>query len=246
VRQLVDEVWAEELEQARRAGRDLFNGELVRYLGHRIAAGRLEIEVGATDYAHFLATNIRNAGRAMEIGWDQFSCPMGTSTTLLTTDGWLLAGRRNDRVAIHRNTVHAFSGSFEANRKKSDGTFDVFANMRRELKEELGIDRDDIVEMTCLGLACDREVRQPELLFDTQVRLTRDEIASQIDPNSPDEEHAEIVGCRCEADAIVPFLESCGKIAPLTVGSYCLVAQRRSNCFNPFLDEDGLGEIEGV
>ena len=227
VRTLVAEIWSEEVERARREGRNLFNGPLVRYLRHRISDGCLEIDVGATDYAHFLATNVLNAHRAEEIGWDQFSCPMGTSTTLLTADGWLLVGRRNERVAIHRGAVHTFSGGLEAGHKLPDGTFDVFASMRRELQEELGIGRDDIIEMVCLGLICDRKVRQPELIFDTQVRLTRDEIAARIDPDSADEEHDEIVGCRCEPDAIMPFLESCGLTAPLTVGTFCLVGQHR-------------------
>jgi hypothetical protein len=227
VRALVDEVWSEQTDLARREGRSLFNGQLVRYLRHRVSDGCLKIAVGPTDYAHFLATNVLNACRADEIGWDQFSCPMGTSTTLLTADGWLLAGRRNERVAIHRNTVHTFSGGLEAKHKQADGAFDVFANMRRELAEELNIGHDDIVEMTCLALACDRQVRQPELIFDTEVSLTRDEIAARIDPTSPDEEHAEIVGCRCESDAILPFLQTCGKTAPLTVGTFCLVGQRR-------------------
>jgi hypothetical protein len=226
VKALVAEIWSEEVERARRQGRNLFNGQLVRYLRHRVLDGWLEIDVGPTDYAHFLGTNVLNAHRAEEIGWDQFSCPMGTSTTLLTADGWLLAGRRNERVAIHRGAVHTFSGGLEAGHKLTDGSFDVFSNMHRELQEELGLGGGDIVEMVCLGLICDRKVRQPELIFDTQVGLTREEIFARHDPESPNEEHAEIVGCRCEPDAIMQFLESCGLTAPLTLGTFCLVGRR--------------------
>lgn len=227
VRALVAGIWSEEVKRAHREGRNLFNGRLVRYLGHRVSDGCLQIDVGPTDYAHFLATNVLNAHRAEEIGWEQFSCPMGTSTTLLTADGWLMVGRRNDRVAIHRGAVHTFSGGLEAGHRLDDGTFDVFANMRRELQEELNITKSNIVEMVCLGLICDRKVRQPELIFDTQVDLSSDEIMCRLDPGSRDEEHAEIVGCPCECDAIMPFLKSCGRIAPLTVGTFYLVGQRR-------------------
>ncbi len=222
---LIAETWARQSEVSRVRGTTLFNGRLARYLRHRVDSGIVTIEVGPTDYAAFIGTNYLHHARADEFGWELFSNPVGTSATLITADGWLVFGRRNERVACLPGYVHNFGGGLEADEKRPDGTFDGFASIRRELDEELGLKAGDIEQLVCLGLIRDAQIRQPELIFDAQVRLTRADLASRI--GSDDHEHAAIAACRDEPNAILPFLGNTERIAPVTVGSICLHGRRR-------------------
>ena len=177
---LVDRTWAEALHEAERSGAVLFNGQLARYLRHRVQEEALYIEVGPTDYAQFMSTNYLNHARGDEFGWDLFSNPIGTTATLVTRDGWLLYGRRSKRVACHAGYVHTFGGGLEAGERNAAREFDVFGSVRRELAEELGLRAAEISSMVCLGLIRDATIRQPELIFDAHLTLTRAEVETRL------------------------------------------------------------------
>src|SRR5205823_2713337 len=113
---------------------------------------------------------------ADELGKDVLANPVGLSTTLQTVDGWLLLGRRNDSVAYYPNRVHPFAGALEPHDE-----LDIFDEMRRELREELDFGPNDILDMRCIGLVEDRELRQPELIFTTESTAGRSQIESRLD-----------------------------------------------------------------
>jgi 8-oxo-dGTP pyrophosphatase MutT (NUDIX family) len=219
---LVDRTWKAELEAARRDGRVLFNGQLVRLLRHRVRGGALELDVGPTDYREFMGTNYLNWRRLPEFGYEFFSNPIGTSAVLVTCDGWLVLGRRNDRVACHPGYIHSFGGGLEAGEKGPDGTFDAFAATARELKEELRIEAGDIAWMSCLGLIRDAAIRQPELIFDARLRLSRADLNGRLRVDDPDEEHIEILACMDEPCALVSFVRDSRKMAPVALGAILL------------------------
>lgn len=222
--ELVARTWAEQIRQ-RGEGASLFNGPLARVLRYRTFEGMLEVEVGPSDYANFLATNYLHPHLGPQIGWELFSNPLGTSATIRTADGWLVQGRRNERVACHPGYVHSFGGGIEPGERRADGTFDAFASIGRELREELGIDGAEIVEQVCLGMIRDARIRQPEMIFDVAVRLTRDELAGRI--AAGDEEHTRIESCRDEPGAIVAFIAGIDRIAPVAVGALLMHGRRQ-------------------
>jgi hypothetical protein len=221
---LVEVVWRRQLKASRRAGVHLFNGRLVRYLRHTQENGTLRVEVGATDYARFMGTNYLNWHRGDEFGWERFSNPLGTSANIITSDGWLVLGRRNEKVACHAGYVHSLGGSIEAAERRADGTFDAFASMRRELAEEAKIVNDEIEELICLGLIRDPHVRQPELIFNATVRMTREEVAGRI--QSADDEHVGVEACRDLPEAIETFIRTTPRVAAVAAGGLCLHGRR--------------------
>ncbi len=236
---LVDRTWAEALREAKRSGAMLFNGQLARYLRHRVQEEALYIEVGPTDYAQFMSTNYLNHARGDEFGWDLFSNPIGTTATLITTDGWLLYGRRSARVACHAGYVHTFGGGLEAGERNAAGEFDTFGSVRRELAEELGLQPKDITSITCLGLIRDATIRQPELIFDACLTLTRAEVEARLS-HDHEREHDAVAACRDEPDAIVPFITTADLIAPVAVGALC---QHGRRCFGEDWYEDAVERI---
>jgi 8-oxo-dGTP pyrophosphatase MutT (NUDIX family) len=223
---MVAAIWAEQLEIARQRKFRLYNGQMVRLLRHRLEDGRLIMEGGPSDFAHFMGTNYLGYQRGDEFGWESYSNPIGVSGLLRTSDGWILYGRRNDRVACHPGYVQAFGGSLEAHERQPDGSFDAFGCVLRELSEEAGVQPVDVAEIVCLGLIRDREIRQPELIFDVQIRQSREEMADRLREDDPEQEHAEIVVCRDAPEAIVPFIRAMGLMSPVAVGALFLHGQR--------------------
>lgn len=224
---LVAETWADQLETARQRGMLLYNGQLVRLLRQRLERGTLTLEVGPTDYANWMGTNYLHPHRGDEFGWDLYSNPIGISATVITSDGWLLFGRRSQRVACNPGDLHTFGGAIEVGEREDSGEFDAFASIRRELLEELRLTADDLTELICLGLIRDGRIRQPEILFDARIRQARAEMEGRIDPGHPHEEHDAVEACRDAPEAVIPFLRTVPRVAPIAVGALCLHGRRR-------------------
>ena len=146
---------------------------------------------------------------------------LGTSATVITRDGYLLYGRRSDNVAYHCGYLHTFGGTVDRSDRTPDGTYDLFAAIRRELREELSLADDEIGEVVCTGLACDHQIHQPELLFDVQMNVTRGELLTRFDDHA-DPEHVAIESCLDEPESIVPFVTSTRLIAPVAVAAMLL------------------------
>src|SRR6476619_7334639 len=98
-----------------------------------------------------------NPQLADRFGADVLANPVGLSTALETSDGFLLMGRRNERVAYYPGRLHPFAG------------------FRRELGEELSLDEPDVPLIRCTGIVEDVALRQPELIFRVECALTRKE-----------------------------------------------------------------------
>ena len=59
---------------------------------------------------------------------------LGISVALISRDQRLVMGRRNERVAYYPGRIHPFAGALEP-----ADELDIFAAVRRELQEELGL-----------------------------------------------------------------------------------------------------------
>lgn len=220
---LIEAEWLPRLADAHRDGRLLFNGELLRYVGHRVLDGRLfELTVGPTCYRDFVGTNLYNNRRVDEFGWAAFSNPVGTTATLLTADGRICYGRRSMQVAFHAGHVHTFGGALEPGDRDANGAIDVFDSVRRELLEEVGLCPDELESLTCVGLIRDTEILQPELLFEARVPLTTADLIERWTTAEARDEHHELIDLPNEPDAVVPFIRSCGEIAPVAIGALML------------------------
>ncbi|HKQ48886.1 MAG TPA: hypothetical protein VJZ71_12520 [Phycisphaerae bacterium] len=220
---LIAEEWGRQVALAKGTDRMLFNGELLRYVRHAIENGpagdRFHLTVGPTCFRDFVGTNLYNRHRLDEFGWHRFANPIGTTATLLTRDGRICYGRRSTRVVYHAGHVHTFGGSLEAGDRKADGTIDAFASVARELTEELGLRTDETRGLVCVGLIRDKEIHQPELLFEARLGFSADEVRSRWQTAEAKDEHDEIVTLDNQPEAIVPFIRSCRPIAPVAVGA---------------------------
>jgi hypothetical protein len=223
----IAEQWERQTALAREHDRLLFNGDLLRYVGHRISNGGascqlFELTVGPTCYRDFVGTNLFNHHRIDEFGHDRFANPVGTTATLMTADRRICYGRRSQRVSYHAGCVHTFGGALEASDRGDDEAIDAFVSVARELTEELAIAPDELHDFTCVGLIRDREIHQPELLFEARLPITADALRTRWQSADAKDEHVDIVTLADAPDAIVPFIKSCGLIAPVAVGALLL------------------------
>lgn len=165
-----------------RPGVQLFDGPVCRLESLRHEAGRVEVEVSRTSYRILVGTNFSHPEFLTTYGREVMANPVGVSAGLLTGDGWILMGRRNQSVAYYPSRVHPFAGSLEVTEP-----IDLFANVRRELHEELALTPAEISDITCLGIAEDPQLVHPESVFMATTTLDRAQAEVQLDA---DEHHA--------------------------------------------------------
>jgi 8-oxo-dGTP pyrophosphatase MutT (NUDIX family) len=172
VERAIDDAWR---DASARLGTLLFDGPMCRLESWQATGDRLDLLVSETSYRPFLGTNMVHPEFAERFGRDVMANPVGVSALLSTADGFLLLGRRNSSVVYYPNRLHPFAGSLEP------GDLDPFDAVRRELREELSMDDDDIADMRCTGLVEDLRLSQPELIFAVETSRSLDQLASQVD-----------------------------------------------------------------
>jgi hypothetical protein len=169
VENAIERAWA---EASARLGAKLFDGPMCRLERCEASPDALRLWVSPTSYKPFLGTNLTG----VDVPARALANPLGLSAALLTSDGWLMLGRRNASVAYYPNRVHPFAGSLEPGELTN-----VFNGVLRELDEELGLSEREVAEMRCIGLIEDTKLRQPELIFSVRATRTRAQIESSLD-----------------------------------------------------------------
>ncbi|MBC7783097.1 MAG: NUDIX hydrolase [Burkholderiales bacterium] len=189
-----------------RPGVNLFDGPVCRLEGLRSDAGGLNVDLSHTSYRIVVGTNFANPQMADLHGPDVMGNPLGVSCGLITSDGRLMMGRRNHTVAYYPGRIHPFAGSLEVK-----PVIDLFANVRRELYEELALEASDLEHVLCLGAAEDAGLRHPEMIFAARARLDSAAIERQLDAA----EHHGIWSVRHEPDAISEALTTEDTLTPI-------------------------------
>ena len=218
---MIEQVWQAKQEEAAGSRCLLYNSVIGRLTEASVEEDRLVLRLGETDYRDFVGTNLFNAGLVRAYGEEFLANPLGTSATIITSDGYILYGRRGDRVVYHVGCLHTFGGTLEAEDRTADQSYDLWGAITRELFEEAHLEPGEILELVCTGLVRDALTLQPELLFDAHVSLTRREVLSRFDPKS-DEEHTAIESCHDLPEAIVPFIQRSQPVVPVAVGAMML------------------------
>jgi 8-oxo-dGTP pyrophosphatase MutT (NUDIX family) len=222
VEAMIEETWRQCTAKARRDKQVLFNGLLVRLDRWWIDEGHLRLHTGPTDYRRFMGTNFCNGARIGEFGPENYANPLGVSAVVITSDGWLVLGRRRSDLACHGGYLHLVGGTLDSQDRTPEDTLDVFAAMRRELAEELCVTNGELAEVVCTGLIRDPSIHQPELMFDAGITLCWEELLARFDQAAPGQEHSALELCPDDSAAIGPFVGGSRLIAPIAVGGLLL------------------------
>jgi hypothetical protein len=154
----------------------LFDGPMCRLESYEAMGDALVLRLSRTSYRTFFGTNMSNPTLAERYGPNVLANPVGLSAALVTADAFLVFGRRNATVAYYPNRVHPFAGALEPREQ-----LDVFDDVRRELREELALPFDEILDLRCVGLVEDHALRQPELIFTARTPRSRAQLEESVD-----------------------------------------------------------------
>jgi hypothetical protein len=210
VERVIERTWS---EARQRPGIHLFDGPMCRLEAWGASAESLRLVLSRTSYKSFFGTNMCNPHLADEYGPSVLANPVGVSPALLSSDGYLMLGRRNASVAYYPEKLHPFAGAIEPR-----APLDVFDEVRRELREELSFADQDVSDMRCTGIVEDVALRQPELIFAVRATRTRDEIESRVDQT----EHGGSWSIPATRDALERALDQPDELTPVAVASLLL------------------------
>lgn len=207
---LIDATWAAEIK---RPGIHLFDGPMCRFEGATVSSDSIQLSLSPTTYRPFLGTNLHHPELAKKYGPNALVNPVGLSGLLLSSDGFAMMGRRNEKVAYFPGRVHPFAGCLEPNEP-----LDVFDDIRREFREELSLENADIESIVCLGIARDCSLGQPELIFLARSKRSRQQIESRLDPG----EHSGVWAIESNADSAGRALAGDEKFTPVGIAAILL------------------------
>jgi hypothetical protein len=205
---LIDAAWA---GASQRKGIQLFDGPMCRLESFTATPSKLELKVSRTSYRTFLGTNM-TLGMVAAFSASRAN-PIGLSTSMQSSDGYVLLGRRTETVAYYPGRIHPFAGAAEP-----ADPLNLFDEVRRELDEELAFRPDDIADLRCVAMVEDGSLAQPELVFHCRSTRPRDEIVAQLDQT----EHRSAWSAPADPDALAVALKHPAPFTPVAIATLLL------------------------
>ena len=138
---------------------------------------KLHLVLGDTSYKEYTTTRVPEfaQGRSRQ----ELSNALAVCSVIETSDGSILYERRR-KVAVYVGRYHVIGGFFERDLDTSATNPDPFAAIRREIREETGIQAADIAEQHCLGVVYDVATPHAEVCFLTRLCIPLNEVHQRV------------------------------------------------------------------
>lgn len=175
----MDSLWARRLAEAQERGVPLFDAPLYRFVDVEAQEdGNLHVTLGDTGYKEYVTTRAPefSAGKDRQ----ELGNALAVCSVVETSDGYILLDKRRG-VDVYVGRYHVIGGFFERELDRlENGQPDPFGAIRREMREETGIQQADIAEQYCLGLVYDLATPHAELCFLTRLHIPLAEVRRRI------------------------------------------------------------------
>ena len=180
----MDTLWQERLQQAQQRGKRLFNAPLFRFCAAMPHPdGTLHITVGNTSYKEYVTTRIPDFAHSHTRA--ELGNALSVCSVIETSDNFILLDKRQG-VDVYEGRYHVIGGFFERERDErvstdtiSSALPDPFAAMRREIREETGVQSADIASQHCLAVVYDLATPHAELCFLTRLHIPLSEVLTR-------------------------------------------------------------------
>jgi len=226
VEDLIERAWAERTGGGTKQSPRLFNGRLCRLIDCKPRKRKLTLTLGAVSFKEFLGTNVAAPHIRYVHGPEVLADALGVSAAITTRDGFLVLGRRSDRVAHYPGKIHPIGGVVERTEDGPPG--DLFQALCKEIHEETHLPPERIGPIVGLGLVRDKQTVQPEFIFDVQVDAGLQTLRRSWADAADAGEHSEILSVRNSSSAVVSFIEQYdSELTPLAVAALMLHGQRQ-------------------
>jgi 8-oxo-dGTP pyrophosphatase MutT (NUDIX family) len=170
----MENLWQEKLVQAQAQKTRLFDAPLFRFISAHASSNQLIITVGDTSYKEYVTTRVPEfAGTHPR---HELGNALSVCSVIETSDAAILLEQRQG-VDVYVGRYHVIGGFFERILDTNQGELpDPFAAMRREIREETGIQASDIRDQYCLGSVYDVTTPHAELCFLTRLNISLAEV----------------------------------------------------------------------
>jgi ADP-ribose pyrophosphatase YjhB (NUDIX family) len=204
IQEWMDTLWQQKLTTAQQKGIPLYDAPLFRLIHaetrpntqHKntlvppVGAGDvLHLILGNTSYKEYVTT--REPSFAHNHAREDLGNALSVCSVVETTDGHILLDKRQG-VDVYVGRYHVIGGFFERNLDTSTTTAtiatiattatnpDPFGAIRREIREETGIQAADIADQYCLGAVYDLATPHAELCFLTRLNIPLNEVRQRV------------------------------------------------------------------
>lgn len=183
----IEQRWQQKLAEARAKGTPLYDARLFRLISAEARPdGTLRLVLGDGSYKEYVTTRepAFSAGRSRA----DLGNVLAVCSVVETGDGYILLDKRQG-VDGYVGRYHVIGGFFERDLDtdvaSSTGiathiTPDPFRAIRREIREETGIQQADIREQYSLGVVYDLTMPHGEMCFLTRLRIPLAEVQTRI------------------------------------------------------------------
>jgi 8-oxo-dGTP pyrophosphatase MutT (NUDIX family) len=179
IQQWMDTLWTQKLAMAREQGFPLFDAPLFRFVNAEARTdGSLHLTLGDTGYKEYVTTRVPEFYRGRQR--QELGNALSVCSVVETSDGYILIDKRQG-VDVYAGRYHVIGGFFERDRDSTESAQpDPFGAIRREIREETGIQAADIQEQYCLGVVYDLATPHAELCFLTRLHISLAEVKTRI------------------------------------------------------------------
>ncbi len=163
-------IWQQKMQEARESGKKMWDQPVYRLEKFHIDQNKCMLEISTIPFS--IRSSIKDfTNELIKKGEEYLPMAIYSSIFVETTDGRFIFGEKSDKYAANRKYGY-IGGVF--NRSKEDDGADLFTASCDEVKEELGIENNDVEEFNLLG-ALRTESRNVALVFYCRLNLTEDE-----------------------------------------------------------------------
>ncbi|QBD80532.1 NUDIX hydrolase [Ktedonosporobacter rubrisoli] len=198
----MDEQWTQKLARARQDGTLLFDAPLFRFIEAQAGADdTLHLTLGETSYKQYVTTRMPAfaQGRARQ----ELGNALSVCSVVETSDDYILLDKRQG-VDVYVGRYHVIGGFFERERDMAAQP-DPFGAMRREIREETGVQAEDISEQYCLGVVYDLATPHAELCFLTRLHIS---LAEVLKREPEEDEIKQLLSLKVSAESLREFIVS--------------------------------------
>jgi 8-oxo-dGTP pyrophosphatase MutT (NUDIX family) len=197
----MESLWQEKLAQAKVQGTRLFDAPLFRFVSAQSTGAQLTLTIGDTSYKEYVTTRTPEFTRAHPR--QDLGNALSVCSVIETSDEVILLEKRQG-VDVYVGRYHVIGGFFERMLDTDQGKQpDPFAAMRREIREETGIQADDIRDQHCLGIVYDVTTPHAELCFLTRLHIPLAEVQKR---QPEDQEIQHLLSLPITAESLRAFL----------------------------------------
>ncbi len=169
----MDDLWEQKLAIATQKSIPLFDAPLFRFIAATATSERLYLTLGNTGYKEYVTT--RTPEFAQQHTRQELGNALGVCSVVETSDNYILLDKRQG-VDVYVGRYHVIGGFFERTLDMDTTQPDPFAAIRREIREETGIQVADITKQYLLGVVYDLATPHAELCFLTKLAIPLAEV----------------------------------------------------------------------